>query len=211
MKRMRKPVVEQLETKLLPTPVFVFNGNGFAEATPNQLTQNAADILAAHGDRAVQLATPAMNGPAAFYQLANEIRSISKGQPIGLMGFSAGGTLALRLASLPGLNVRAAVSYYGPPDLSAWLSYHKGDRFYAKVTSDTHFNKGIIKLLSGVSGSNARLIDAFGLRDHNVVSSFSSAVFRRDFPLGQVYFYPGPHGVGAKAQPAALADFLTHL
>ena len=115
------------------------------------------------------------------------------------MGFSAGGTLALRLAGLPGLNVRAAVGYYGPPDLSAWLSFHKGDRFYAKVTSDTHFNKGIIKLLSGVSDSNARLIDAFGLRDHNVVAGFSSSVFHRDFPLGQVYFYPGPHGVDVGA------------
>jgi hypothetical protein len=95
--------------------------------------------------------------------------------------------------------------------LSAWLSFHKGDRFYRKVTSGVHFNKGIIKLLSGVSDSQARLIDAFGLRDHNVGSSFSSAVFRRDFPLGQVYYYPGPHGVGANSQPAALEDFLTHL
>ena len=123
------------------------------------------------------------------------------------MGFSAGGTLALRLANLPGLNVRAAIGYYGPPDLRDWLSFHRGDRFFAKVTSDVHFNKGIIKLLSGPSDSNARLIDAFGLRDQNVVSSFSSSVFHRDFPLGQVYFYPGPHGVGAKAQPAALAGF----
>ncbi|HEV3309077.1 MAG TPA: dienelactone hydrolase family protein [Chloroflexota bacterium] len=211
MKRTPKPVLEQLEPKLLPTLVFVFNGNGYAEAKPDQNTQNAADILAAHGDRAVQLATPAMAGPAAFYQVANEIRAISKGQPIGLMGFSAGGTLALRLAALPDLKVSAAVAYYGPPDLSAWLSFHKGDRFYAKVTSDTHFNKGIIKLLSGVSSSQARLIDAFGLRDQNVVASFSSIVFHRDFPLGQVYYYPGPHGVGVKAQPAALADFLTHL
>ena len=211
MKRSPRLAVEQLETKLLPTLVFVFNGNGFAESKPDQNTQIAADLVSSHGNRAVQLATPAMDGPAAFYQLAREIRAISKGQPIGLLGFSAGGTLALRLANLPGLNVRAAIGYYGPPDLRDWLAFHKGDRFFAKVTSDVHFNKGIIKLLSGPSNSNARLIDAFGLRDQNVVSSFSSSDFHRDFPLGQVYFYPGPHGVGAKAQPAALKDFLDHL
>ena len=51
MKPTRKPALEQLETKLLPTLVFVFNGNGYAEAKPNQITQNAADILNAHGDR----------------------------------------------------------------------------------------------------------------------------------------------------------------
>jgi hypothetical protein len=211
MKRTKKLAFEQFESKFLPTLVFVFNGNGYAEAKPDQNTQNAADILAAHGDRAVQLATPAMSSPGAFYQLANEVRAISKGRPIGLLGFSAGGTLALRLAGVPGLNVVAAAGYYGPPDLRAWLSFHKGDRFYAKVTSDVHFNSGIIKLLSGVSDSNARLIDAFGLRDQNVVSPFSSAVFRRDFPLGQVYFYAGPHGVGVNAQPAALEDFLSHV
>ena len=118
---------------MLPTLVFVFNGNAYAEAKPNStLTQGAANILMAHGDRAVQLTTPAMDSPAAFYQLANEIRAISKGQPIGLMGFSAGGTLALRLAGLPRLNVKAAVSYYGPPDLRDWLGFHKGDRFYRR-------------------------------------------------------------------------------
>jgi hypothetical protein len=211
MKRTRALTIEPFESKIMPTLVFVFNGNAFAEAKPNQLTQYAAQVLNAHGQRAVQLATPEMNGPAAFYQLASEIRAISKGRPIGLMGFSAGGTLALRLAGLPGLNVRAAIGYYGPPDLRDWLNFHKGDRFYAKVTSDVHFSKGIIRLLSGVSDSMARLIDAFGLRDQNVISGFSTASFYRDFPDGQVYTYPGPHGVGPTAQPAALADFLAHL
>jgi hypothetical protein len=211
MKQTRQLAFDQFESRVMPTLVFVFNGNGYAEAVSNQLTQQAAQTLNAHGDSAVQLTTPAMSSPAAFYQLADEIRAISKGRPIGLMGFSAGGTLALRLAGLSDLNVTAAIAYYGPPDLGAWLSYHKGDRFYRKVTSDVHFDKGIIKLLSGVSDSSAYLIDAFGLRDHNVVAGFSTDVFDRDFPDGQVYYYNGPHGVGPGAQPEALADFLAHV
>jgi hypothetical protein len=211
MKKTRTLAFEQFESKIMPTLVFVFNGNGYAEAVTNQLTQQAAQVLHANGDPAVQLTTPAMDSPAAFYQLANEIRAISKGRPIGLMGFSSGGTLALRLAGLSDLNVKAAIAYYGPPDLAGWLSFHKGDRFYRKVTSDVHFDKGIIKLLSGVSDSNARLIDAFGLRDHNVVAGFSAGIFHRDFPDGQVYYYNGPHGVGPGAQPEALADFLAHV
>jgi hypothetical protein len=187
MRHTRKLAVEQFESKILPTLVFVFNGNGYAAAkADNALTQSAADILLAHGDRAIQMNTPAMDGPAAFYQLANQIGAISKGRPIGLMGFSAGGTLALRLAALSRLNVLAAVSYYGPPDLRAWLSYHKGDRIFRKVTSDVQFSKGIITLLSGAIDSKARLIEAFGLRDHSVVSGYSTADFRRDFPDGQV-------------------------
>ena len=74
----------------MQTLVFVFNGNGYAKATPNELTQSTANLLNAHGDRAVELTMPAMNGPAAFYQVANQIRSDSKGQPIGLIGLRRG-------------------------------------------------------------------------------------------------------------------------
>jgi dienelactone hydrolase len=97
---------------MLPTLVFVFGGNAFAEAKPDRTTQLAAAQLAQLGDRAIQLTTPAMNGPGAFYQLANAIRGISQGRPIGLMGFSAGGALAMRLAGFPGLNVQAVMNYY---------------------------------------------------------------------------------------------------
>ncbi len=91
MKRFR-PAVEQCESRMLPTLVFVFNGNAFAASKPDgPHTQLAASQLMQHGDRAVQLSTPAMESPADFYALVHEIRSISKGQPIGLMGFSAWG------------------------------------------------------------------------------------------------------------------------
>src|SRR5438270_13965709 len=98
-----QPACEPFEPRMLPSLVFVLNGNAFAEAKPNLITQLAADQLLRHGDRAVQLTTPAMNSPGAFYQLAEVIRAMSRGRPIGLMGFSAGGTLAMRLAGLPGL------------------------------------------------------------------------------------------------------------
>ena len=87
MKRSPTLAFEQLETKLLPTLVFVFNGNGFAESKPDQNTQIAADLVSSHGNRAIQLATPAMDGPAAFYQLARRDSSDQQGpadRPDGL-------------------------------------------------------------------------------------------------------------------------------
>ena len=184
----------------------------FAAAKPDKVhTQLAAQQLIEHGDRAIQLATPAMDSPAAFYQLADEILALSKGQPIGLMGFSAGGSLAMRLSGVPELNVKAVMSYYGPPDLRDWLNYHHGDRFYNYVTSHVHFDTGIIDLLSGPSTSTAFIVSAFGLEDHNIVSSVSTASFDRDFQHGQVFDYPGPHGVTLFADYPAFKDFLSHL
>ena len=210
--RRAQPTIEQLEPRMLPTLVFVFNGNAFAAAkADNPLTETAAQQLIANGDRAVQMNTPAMNSPAAFYGLAREIRAVSKGQPIGLLGFSAGGSLALRLSGLPGLNVRAALSYYGPPDLRDWLQYHKGDRDYLGVTTHVQLDQGIITLLSGPSDTAAYVIDAFGLRDPVVVASNSTASFHGDFPDGRVFYYPGTHGVGTGADPAAFKDLLAHL
>jgi dienelactone hydrolase len=206
------PSVEQFEPRMLPTLVFVFNGNAFAAATPDQPhTGLAAQQLIKHGDQAIQLATPAMSDPAAFYQVADEIFAISKGQPIGLMGFSAGGGLAMRLSGDSKLNVKAVLSYYGPPDLRDYLDYHRGDRFDAYVTSHTHFDSGIIDLLSGPSPSTAFIVSAFGLEDHNIVSSVSTASFDRDFQYGQVFYYPGGHGVTMFADYAAFQDFLSHL
>ena len=206
------PSFEQFEPRMLPTLVFIFNGNAFAEAKPDKIhTQLAAQQLIAHGDRAIQLTTPAMNSPSNFYQLADEILAISKGQPIGLMGFSAGGTLAMRLSQVPQLHVEAVMSYYGPPDLADWLKYHHGDHFYAYVATHVHFDSGIIALLSGPSMSNAFVVSAFGFKDHNTASSVSTVSFDRDFQHGQVFDYPGPHGVTLYADYAAFEDFLSHL
>lgn len=197
---------------MLPTLVFVFNGNGFAASQPDgPHTGLAAAELAANGDQAVQMATPAMEDPADFYELAGEIRAISKGRPIGLMGFSAGGALALRLSELPMLNVKAVMSYYGPPDLQDWLTEHRGDSHYQRVLSHVHFDRAIIELLSGVSSSKAYIVSAFGLEDKTVVATESTVSFEHDFPDGHVYYYSGPHGVTLKASLPAFDDFLAHL
>jgi hypothetical protein len=211
MKRFR-PSIEEFERRLLPTLVFIFNGNGYAKASPDALhTQLAAERLNLLGDRSVQMTTPAMSSPRAFYEVADEIRAISKGEPIGLMGFSSGGGLALRLSGVSSLNVQAVMSYYGPPDLRDWLSYHAGDRYYQWVTGHVRFDPAIINLLSGVSDSDAYIVSAFGLNDHNVVASASTASFDRDFPDGHVDDYDGPHGVSLYADYPAFEDFVSHL
>jgi hypothetical protein len=211
MKQFR-PLIEAFEPRLLPTMVFVFNGNGYAEARPDTIhTQLAADKLTTLGDLPVQMTAPAMSSPRAFDELADEIRAISHGQPIGLMGFSSGGGLALRLSGVPDLNVQAVMSYYGPPDLSDWLNYHFGDRYFRWVTGHVHFDRGIINLLSGVSDSDAYIVTAFGLTDKNVVASMSTASFDHDFPAGHLYYYDGPHGVSLYADLPAFEDFVSHL
>jgi hypothetical protein len=196
---------------MLPTLVFVMNGNALSATTPNQLTQTAADLLEAHGDRAIQISTPAMGTVAAFYSLAEKILAISGGQPIGLVGFSAGGALAARLSQVPALHVIAALNYYGPPDLQDWLTYHAGDYFEQYVTSHVLLTSDFIKLMSGPSNSRAFIVNAFGDLDHNVVSSVSMASFERDFGYGAVFTYPGPHGVSPMASISAFDDFIAHL
>jgi hypothetical protein len=211
MKRFQ-PSIEQFESRVLSTLVFIFNGNSFANSWPDALhTQLAAQQLAAHGNRAIQMATPAMSSPRDFDELAGQILAISKGRPIGLMGFSAGGTLAIRLSQLPKLNVKAVMNYYGPPDLRDWLNYHYGDRFYRYVVSHVQLSRGIINVLSGPSTSTAFIVSAFGLKDQKVVSSLSTESFVREFPHGQVFTYPGAHGVSLFADYAAFKVFLAHL
>jgi hypothetical protein len=207
-----RPSFEELESKIVPGLVFVFNGNGFAASRPNALqTGLAAQQLMEHGDRAIQLATPAMSNPSDFYQLAGEIRSLSKGEPIGLIGFSAGGALAMRLSAIPYLNVQAVMNYYGPPDLRDWMNYHEGDKYYNYVTSHVKFSPAIINLLSGPSASTAYVVSAFGRFDPNIVASVSTASFNRDFRFGRVFYYPGQHKVTLFADYAAFQDFLAHL
>jgi hypothetical protein len=210
MKRFR-PDVELCEARIYPTLVFVFSGNALAAAPPSIPTQVAADQLLRHGDQPIQVSTPALDGPGAFYRIAQYVRTVSKGQPIGLVGFSAGGALAMRLAGQPGLDVTSVMDYYGPPDLKAWIADHGDDRYYRYVVSHVHLTTGIVNLFSGPSTSDAYFVSAFGLKDQNVVASVSTESFQKDFQHGQVYYYPGPHGVTLYANYAAFQDFLDHL
>ncbi len=206
-----KPVLEQCESRIYATLVFIFNGNALAAARPNSLTQLAANEIRLHGDLPIQVSTPALNSPRVFYQIAQQIRTASHGQPVGLFGYSAGGALAMRLAGQPGLNVTSVMNYYGPPDLQDWIAYHGRDRYFRYVASHVHLTRGIIALLSGPSTSDAYFVNAFGLYDPVVVSSVSTASFYRDFQHGQVFTYPGPHGVSLFAQYHAFQVFLNHL
>jgi hypothetical protein len=210
MRRFR-PGVEPCETRACPTLVFIFPGNALAAAAPDIPTQTAADRLMRLGDQVIQVSTPALNGPGAFYRIAAYVRTVSHGQPIGLVGFSAGGALAMRLADQPGLDVKSVMDYYGPPDLDAWIASHGHDHYYRYVVSHVHLTSGVAQLLSGPSTSDAYFVGAFGLHDGNVIPSVSTEYFAKDFQHGQVYYYPGPHGVTLYADYAAFQDFLNHL
>lgn len=211
--RVRKlvPTAEVCEDRALATLVFVLNGDALGAVGPSDLTANAARVLQLAGHRAVQLSTPTIDTPAAFYRVASQMRAISRGQPFGIVGFSAGGTLAARLAGVANLNVKAALDYYGPPDLRTYLDLHRGDRFYRYVVGKAHFTPATINLLSGPARTSAYVVGAFGLLDNNVVAPVSAASLRKAFPRARVYYYPGPHGVSINASPPALADFLVHL
>lgn len=205
------PGVEPCEDRTLQTLVFVLNGNALSAASPNSLTANAAAVLQRAGDRAVQLSTPTINTPGAFYSVARQIKAMSHGQPIGIVGFSAGGTLAIRLAGLADLHVTDVLDYYGPPDLSDWLNYHHGDRDYNYVVGHVHFTPATVQLLSGPCSTSAHIVCAFGLRDTNVVASVSTSSLRNDYAQGNVYDYDAGHGVSIGASAPALEDFLAHL
>ena len=126
------PPSNRCEDRAITTLVFVLNGSSFAAAGPNNLTANAAAVLQQAGNRVVQLANPAINTAAAFHALARSVVNMAHGQPIGLVGFSAGGALALHIAATPGLQVKAVLDYYGVPDVQAYLNRHRVDHVFAR-------------------------------------------------------------------------------
>jgi dienelactone hydrolase len=191
--------------------VFLLSGNAFAGAWPSSQTRSASIDLASRGDRPVQLSYPAMNRPSALIRLADQIQRLSMGQPIGLIGFSAGGTIALRLAGISGLNVKAVLNFYGPPDLSDWLNQHAGDAAYRRVAQNVGRNPAFIRSMSGPIITNAQVVAAFGLKDTTVVALPSTESLQRDLRSAQVYYYPGPHGVSVFAKCGAYAAFLDAL
>jgi hypothetical protein len=208
----RRPLqFEQCEPRCVPTLVFVFNGNGYGAANPSPLTANAAEVLHAAGNQAVQLANPAITSPGVFDDLADEIGLLSHGQPIGIVGFSAGGALAERLAAIPTLHVTDVLACYSPPDLRDFFAYHGLDRFAAYVDDQIKANPAVIDLFSGRNPTTAHIVADFGLFDHAVEAAPSSASFAVDYPKGDAYYYDGGHGVSINASPPALADFLAHL
>jgi hypothetical protein len=209
--RRSTPRVERCEDRVLTTLIFVLNGNAYAGVGPNALTANAARVLRAAGNQVVQLSYPTMATPRAFDGLARRIAAISRGRPIGLVGFSAGGSLASRLSGVESLNVAAVLNNYGPPNLRDWLNYHGRDLYGRYVRSRIPFRPATIDLLSGPSDSKAYVVSAFGRRDRNVQAAMSMASAENDFPNGKVYLYDGGHGAPITASRPALDDFLAHL
>ena len=146
---------DRCEERTLQTLVFVLNGNGFGAAVPDALTANAATVLCAVGEQTIQLAYPALTTPGVFFGLERQIASLSQGQPIGIVGFSAGGSLAARLAGDAALHVTSVLDYYGPPDLRDYVAYHRGDRYDRYVLGHIDGNPAVIDLLSGPNVTRA--------------------------------------------------------
>lgn len=195
----------------MTTLVFVLNGASFSAAGPNRLTANAAAVIRSAGDRVVQLSYPAVNSASAFEALAGRVVRLAHGQPVGLVGFSAGGALALRIAATPGLNVNAVLDEYGVPDIQAYLRRHSADHNLRPISGLAPFRPSAVSLLSGPITTSAHVVAAFGLYDPNVRADTSSADLLRDDPGAQIYTYPGAHGVSITASRPALEDFLSHL
>lgn len=206
--RSRRPVIEPCERRTLTTLVFVLNGNSFMAARSSILTANAAAVLRAAGERPVQVSYPAIASPAAFRSLASSLVRLAHGQRVGLVGFSAGGALALRLAATPGLDAGAVLDYYGVPDVRAYLARHGSDR---PISGLAPFRRPLVSLFSGPAATGAHVVAAFGRRDPNVGPDTSGADLLGDDSAAVVYTYPGGHGVAITASKAALDDFLTHL
>jgi dienelactone hydrolase len=161
----------------------------------------------------VQLSYGQINSAAAFRSLSASITRMAHGQTIGLVGFSAGGALALRIAATPGLKVGAVLDYYGVPDVRAFLQRHAQDHFYRPrpIAGLSPFRPAIVSLLSGPVETQAHVVAAFGLSDPNVGAVTSSADLFDDDPAAVVYTYAGGHGVSITASRPALDDFLTDL
>jgi dienelactone hydrolase len=204
-------IVEQCEDRCLTTLIVVLNGNGFEAAGPNQLTANAAAVLRQAGNQVVQLSNTTINTPAAYNALARKIVKLAHGQDIGLVGFSAGGALAIHLAATPGLKVNAELDYYGVPDIRAYLQRHSIDHKLRPISGLAPFRPAVVSLLSGPLATSARVIAAFGERDPNVRPDTSSADLLRDDPSAHIYTYAGGHGVSIAASRPALEDFLFDL
>ena len=202
---------DRCEDRALTALVFVLNGASFAAAGPNRLTDDAAAVIRRAGNRVVELAYPAVNTAPAFEALARKLGNLAHGQPVGLVGFSAGGALALRIAATPGIKVTAVLDYYGVPDVQSYLQRHSADHNYRPISGLAPFRASVVSLLSGPIATRAHVVAAFGQFDPNVRADTSAADLHRDDPAARIYTYPGAHGVGISASRPALEDFLAHL
>ena len=203
------PTVEPCEGRTLLTLVFVLNGNSFNAARPNSLTANAAAVLKAAGEQVVQLSNPKIGSPAALKALEAQVVKQAHGRSVGLVGFSAGGALALHIAATPGLNVTSVLDYYGMPDVRAFLNRHTGTT--NPIAGLAPFRAPLVAALSGPVATAAHVVGAFGAGDPHVNAAASAADLVADVTGASTFTYAGGHGVGITASRPALDDFLAHL
>ena len=203
------PDFERCEDRALLTLVFVLNGNSFHAAKPNSLTANAASVLKAAGEQVVQLANPKISSPAALQALEAQVVKMAHGQTVGLVGFSAGGALALRIAATSGLKVSSVLDYYGVPDVQAYLNRDTGTT--NPIAGLAPFRAPVVAAFSGPVATSAHVVGAFGAADPHVTAGTSEADLVADDPTADVYTYDGGHGVAITASRPALDDFLAHL
>jgi dienelactone hydrolase len=204
----RIPVLEQCEDRTLFTLVYLLNGTNFTADGPSELTDYSGTLVRQAGNRVVQLSTPTVNTPAAYQSLAATVVKMAHGRTIGLVGVGAGGSLALRIATSPGLKVSAVLDYFGVPDAQAYLDGH-GSR--QPVVGLAPYRSSVVSLLSGPLTTQAHVVAAFGRNDPNVQPATSTADLLRDDPSADVYTYPGGYGAPINASKPALEDFLSHL
>ena len=205
------PAFDLCEDRTLTTLVFVLNGNSFNAAKPNSLTAHAASVLKAEGNQVVQLSNPAIHSPGAVDKLTAQIIKQAHGQTVGLVGFSAGGALALRIAATPGLKVSSVLDYYGVPDVRAFLNRHASDHQVNPIAGLAPFKSAVVAKLSGPLTTSAHVVAAFGRNDPHVTATSSTSDLLTDLPNATVYTYAGGHGVKITASRPALDDFLAHL
>lgn len=209
--RRAAPDFDRCEDRVLTALVFVLNGASFAAAGPNRLTADAAAVLRQAGNQVVQLSNPPIHSAAALAGFEARVVKLAHGRTVGLVGFSAGGALALRLAAAPGLKVSAVLDYYGVPDVRAYLGRHAADHNFRPISGLAPFRPSLVALLSGPVKTSAHVVAAFGAYDPNVRADTSTADLLRDDPHADVYTYPGAHGARITASLPALDDFLAHL
>ena len=207
----RQPTLERCEDRALLTLVVVFNGNSFRAAKPDALTAQAAAVLRAAGNQVVQLGNPAINSPAALTKLAGQVAKLADGRSVGLVGFSAGGALALRVATDSRVHASAVLDYYGVPDVQDFLNRHAADGFVRPIAGLAPFRPAVVNAFSGSIATTAHIVGAFGQDDPNVAAATSEADLKADAPTADVETYPGGHGAAINASPTALQDFLAHL
>jgi dienelactone hydrolase len=203
---------ELLESRDLTAVVLIFNGNAFGPTAPDAITSKLAAQLRAAGHKPMQMALGPIT-PALVKQLGRKIDILAaRGEGVAVAGFSAGGSLAARLAmSHPAVD--AALDLYGPLDLADWFDYHEARNTtssrsaLAAVRGHLGGNQQTVDLFSGPAFlRETPILAAFGDRDQNVTIDVNRQSARSSGANIHFTTFKGPHGASASRE--IVASFL---